>query len=59
MKEQTKLLELIHNDVYHSNDILTHGGKRYFITFIDYFSKYCYVYLINYKHDFFLKIQNI
>jgi len=50
IKKKTNLLELIHSDVCDSNDVLTCGGKRYFITFIDDFSKYCYVYLINHKH---------
>jgi len=49
MKRKTNLLELIHTDVC--------GGKRYFITFIDDFSKYCYVYLINHKHEFFEKFK--
>ena len=57
MKKKTNLLELIHSDVCDSNDVLTHGGKRYFITFIDDFSKYCYVYLINPKHEYFKKFK--
>ena len=57
MKKKTNLLELIHSDVCDSNDVLTRGGKRYFITFIDDFSKYCYVYLINHKHEFFEKFK--
>ena len=59
MKKETNLLELIHSDVCDSNDVLTRGGKRYFITFIDDFSKYCYMYLIYQKHEFFEKNQNI
>ena len=40
------LLQLVHSDVcdVHSNH--TRGGKKYFITFIDDFSKFCYVYLL-------------
>jgi len=53
MKKETNILELIHSDVCDSNDVLTRDGKRYFITFIDYFSKYFHVYLINHKHEFF------
>ena len=40
-----------------SNDVLTRGGKRYFITFIDDFSKYCYVYLVNHKSELFDKFK--
>ena len=37
--------------------MLTCGEKRYFITFIDNFSKYCYVYLINHKSELFDKFK--
>jgi len=57
MKKEINLLELIHSDVCGSNDVLTRGGKRYFITFIDDLSKYFYVHLINHKHDFFEKFK--
>ena len=40
-----------------SSDVLTRGGKRYFITFIDDFSKYCYVYLVNHKSELFDKFK--
>ena len=52
MKKETNILKLIHNYVCDSNDVLTCRDKIYFITFIDDFSKYCYVYLINHKHEF-------
>jgi len=48
---------LVHSDVCDSNDVLIHGGKRYFIMFIDYFSKYCYIYSINYKRELFDKFK--
>ena len=44
IERETYLLELVHSDVCDSNDVLTRGGKRYFVTFIDDFSKSCYVY---------------
>ena len=48
IERETNLLELVHSDVCDNNDVLlTRGGKRYFITFIDDFSKYCYVYIVN------------
>lgn len=30
-----------------SNDVLTRGGNRYFITFIDDFTRFCITYLIS------------
>ena len=49
----SELLELIHSDLCEFEGILTHGGKIYFITFIDDFSKYIYVYLLKNKNDAF------
>ena len=40
------MLELVHSNVCESNGVLTRGGKRYFITFIDDFSRFTYVYLM-------------
>uniref|UniRef100_A0A2N9HML0 Integrase catalytic domain-containing protein n=1 Tax=Fagus sylvatica TaxID=28930 RepID=A0A2N9HML0_FAGSY len=49
----SQLLELVHSDVCELNGILTRGGKRYFITFIDDFSRYTYVYLMRNKDESF------
>lgn len=43
-ERETKLLELIHNDTRDLNNTNTSGGKRYFIIFVDHYSKYCYIY---------------
>jgi len=51
------LFELVHSDVCDSNDVLTRGGKRYVITFIDDFSKYSYMYLVNHKNELFDKFK--
>ena len=48
-----QLLELIHSNVCELNGILTRGGKCYFITFIDDFSRYTYVYLMRNKDEAF------
>ena len=45
VERDSELLELIHSDICEFEGILTRGGNRYFITFIDDFSKYSYVYL--------------
>ena len=42
-------LELIHSDVCDSNRVLTRGGRRYFVTFIDDYSKFCHTYLLKFK----------
>ena len=42
----TELLELIHSDLCEFEGILTRGGNRYIITFIDIFSKYTTIYLL-------------
>lgn len=52
-ERNTQLLELIHSDICELNGVLTRGGKRYFITFIDDFSKFTYVYLMRNKDEAF------
>jgi hypothetical protein len=44
-------LDLIHSDLCEMNEILTKGGKRYFITFIDDSTIFCYVYLLKSKDE--------
>ena len=39
-------LELIHTDICGPFDIPTWGGEKYFITFIDDYSRYYYLYLL-------------
>ena len=53
----TKLLELIHSDVCDSNWPPTRVGNKYFLTFLDDLSKYCYVYLIKTKDEVFEKFK--
>jgi hypothetical protein len=42
-------LELVHSYLCKMNDDLTKGGKRYFLTFIDDCTRFCYVYLLKTK----------
>ena len=42
-------LELIHSDMCDSNRVLIRDGRRYFVTFIDDYSKFCYTYLLKSK----------
>jgi hypothetical protein len=44
-------LELIHYDICEMNGELTKGGKRYFITFINDCTRFCYVYLMKTKDE--------
>ena len=57
VERNTELLELIHSDICEFEGHLTRGGNRYFITFIDDFSKYSYVYLMKNKSDAFEKLS--
>ena len=44
-------LELIHSDVCDLKFVQMRGGNKYFITFIDDSTKYCYVYLLKSKDE--------
>jgi hypothetical protein len=44
-------LDLMHSDLCEMNRILTKGGKQYFITFIEYSTRFCYVYLLKSKDE--------
>ena len=46
-----EVFEVVHSDVCGPMVVNSHGGSRYFVTFIDDFSKYTQVYLINHKHE--------
>ena len=58
VERNTELLELIHSDICEFEGHLKCGGSRYFMSFIDDFSKYSYVYLIKNKSDAFEKLSN-
>ena len=47
----TELLELIHTDLADFKNTVSRGGKAYFITFIDDFSRYAKVYLLRTKDE--------
>ena len=44
-------LDLIHMYICDMKSIPSHGGKKYFITFINDCTRYCYVYLLNSKDE--------
>jgi hypothetical protein len=43
-------LELIHSDICDAGKT-SRGGSKYFITFIDDYSRYCYIYLLKGKFE--------
>jgi hypothetical protein len=44
-------LELVYSDLCEMSGELTKGGKRYFMTFIDDYTRFCYVYLLKTKDE--------
>ena len=57
VERTSSLLELIHSDVCDFHSTPTRGGKKYFATFIDDYSKFCYIYLLHSKNKVFKKIK--
>ncbi|KAK8919425.1 hypothetical protein KSP39_PZI020937 [Platanthera zijinensis] len=53
VSRSTQLLELIHSDLCDFRSHATRGGRKYLITFIDDFSRYCHVYLLKSKDETF------
>ena len=51
VERHTKPLDLIHNDMCDLKFVQTRGGNKYFITFVDDSTKYCYVYLLKSKDE--------
>ena len=50
-------LELIHSDVCGPMNVKARCGCEYFVTFIDDYSRYGYVYLMQHKSDTFEKFK--
>ncbi|GJR49979.1 zinc finger, CCHC-type containing protein, partial [Tanacetum coccineum] len=51
VKCETKVLELIHSDLCDLHATPSLGNKKYFVTFIDDASRFCYVYLLHTKDE--------
>ena len=49
IERHTKPLDLIHSDICDLKLVQKKGGNKYFITFVDDSTKYCYVYLLKSK----------
>ena len=57
VERNSKLLDLVHSDVCDMHNTSSIGGKKYFITFIDDYSKFCYVYLLHSKDEAMVNFQ--
>ena len=51
IERSSELLELDHSDVCDLKMTPTRGGRKYFITFIDDYSRFCYAYLLHRKDE--------
>ncbi|GJZ28234.1 zinc finger, CCHC-type containing protein [Tanacetum coccineum] len=51
VKHETEVLELIHSDLCDLQATPSLGNKKYFMTFIDDASRFCYVYLLHSKDE--------
>jgi len=51
IERNTEPLDLVHSDICDLKFVQTRGGNKYFVTFIDDSTKYCYVYLLKSKDD--------
>lgn len=50
-------LELVHSDVYGSMNTLSIGNNKYFLTFIDDYSRKIWVYFLQRKFGYFKKFK--
>ncbi|GJT59508.1 retrovirus-related pol polyprotein from transposon TNT 1-94 [Tanacetum coccineum] len=51
VKRKTEPLDMVHTGICDLKSLPTKGGNKYFITFIDDCTKYCYVYLLKSKDE--------
>ena len=51
--KETKLLEPIHSDLGDLKQTMTRGGKKFYVTFIDDYSRFTRVYLLRNKDEAF------
>ena len=52
-----EVLDLVHTDLYGPMSTSAREGYEYFITFIDDYSRYGYIYLMRYKSEAFDKFE--
>ena len=54
-----EVLDLVHMDLYGPMSTSARGGFEYFITFIDDYSRYGYIYLMRHKSEAFEKLKEV
>ena len=57
VQRDTKPLDLIHTDLCDLKSVVTSGDNKYFITFIDDSTRFCYLYLLKSKDEAFEAFQ--
>jgi len=57
VERNSQLLEVVQSNICEINDMLTKHGKRFFISFIDDYSCFTYVYLLRTKDETFEKFK--
>ena len=50
--------DLVHSDVWGPSPVSTKGGSKYYVSFIDDFTRYTWVYLMKRRSDFLTVFQN-
>ena len=53
-----EILELVHSNICNFKIFTNRGGMKYFLTFIDYYSRYVFVYLLKSKDETFEKFMD-
>ena len=59
LERESELLSLIHSDLGDLKSIMTRGVKKYYVTFINDFSRYTKVYLLKHKMKHLICLLNI
>ena len=54
-----KLFDVIHSDVWGPCEVYSISGHRWFVTFIDGFSRYTWLYLLNHKSNVFTVFKDL
>ena len=47
------IFQLIHFDVWEKASVSTKGGAQYYVVFVDDFSRYCWIYLMRKRSEFY------